>query len=285
MVTSQKLLLLALIRDYKYYRLNQNIGQIGFAIGTGRCGTKFIHTILSQHKAIKSTHERTPLNDTFHRYCKWYELNIDNCGFLETKKRLIIQDLQKFKFSFESSAYLSLSIFELNNYFNCKFILLIRNPINVINSYIRKGWYNHEFYLNNHNSIPSFQPDNKHFHHFLGRTLPKGEEFEMWNNLTQVGKLAWYWKTLNLRVLRQFEDIDNKYYRIQKLEEFDHKAYQKICDFFQINPELSLKKFNEISNSKPNSNNIQKEKKIWNKKEKNDFEFILDSETLKYLGY
>ena len=115
--------------------------KINFAIGTGRCGTKFLYKVLDLEPNVASVHERNPLNETFHRYCKWYDIPVDHEGFLHTKEQEIQADLDQFDCSFEASAHLSLSVEELYQRFNAKFILLVRSPHEVVNSYLRKGWY------------------------------------------------------------------------------------------------------------------------------------------------
>jgi len=112
--------------------------RIAFAVGTGRCGTKFICRVLELEKSVASVHERNPPSDTFHRYCKWYGISVDHEGFLAAKKREIESDLETFDYSFESSAYLSLSVIELYERFNAKFILLVRKPHEVVASRSRR---------------------------------------------------------------------------------------------------------------------------------------------------
>jgi hypothetical protein len=46
--------------------------RVGFAIGTGRCGTLFLYEVMGSEPAVASSHERNPENEAFHRYCKWH---------------------------------------------------------------------------------------------------------------------------------------------------------------------------------------------------------------------
>ena len=70
--------------------------QVAFAIGSGRCGTNFMYKLMEKHREVISTHERLPLNDTFMRYVKWYDLNVDLGGCVEVKRKLIQNDLVSF---------------------------------------------------------------------------------------------------------------------------------------------------------------------------------------------
>jgi hypothetical protein len=238
--------------------------EVTFAVGTGRCGTNFLHKVLKGEPGTASHHERSAFNDTFHRYCKWYDLPVDNAGFLEVKRAGIAEDLEANERSFESSAFLSLSIQELYEAFDAKFVLLVRAPEKVVNSYIKKGWYRDYVFQDDPDKIPSYQPDMKEFHHFLGRTLPRGEEYERWKNYSRVGKLAWYWETLNARVLQQFEHIPESHKRIEKIEELDFGRFEKLCEFIGFKPKIRKTSYDSIVESKPNRIGRVKRLDDWN---------------------
>ena len=85
-------------------------------------------------------------------------------------------------------------------------MLLLRAPEQVVNSYLAKGWYQHPFVRENPDRPPSFQPGEE-FHHFLGRLVPSGEAFTSWQEMSRVGKLAWYWNALNAAVLEQLRAL------------------------------------------------------------------------------
>ncbi len=257
--------------------------QIVFAIGTGRCGTKFLSKVLQQESTVASCHERHPLSDTFHRFCKWYGLQVDHGGFLQTKQESIDEDLKVHQISFESSAYLSLSVEELYEKFNAKFILLVRRPDKVVNSYIRKGWYNNPIHITESDKIPSFQR-NDQFHHFLGRTLPKGSEFERWKDMTRVGKLSWYWNTLNKEVIRQFKNISSENFIALRLEDLDYRCYRHLSEFIGFKTVHSEKSYSHIVQSKPNAFATTPPLSSWNEKAFNEFESEVQ-EMANYFSY
>lgn len=244
--------------------------QVAFAIGTGRCGTKFIAELLKLEPKVASVHERNPLNETFHRYCKWYNLPVDNEGFLYQKQLEINQDFKTYNISFESSAYLSFSIQELYERFNAKFILMIRHPIDVINSYLKKGWYSNDFIIKDTNKAIGYQ-QNDLFHHFLGRTTPQGNYFKEWNKMTRTGKLAWFWKTLNLSILEQFEKLPEQNRRVQKLEDFNYDNYKEIAKFVGYKHKVTKREFLKLSSSKPNTLNIKSKYNDWSEIEKEEY--------------
>ena len=67
--------------------------RVGFAVGTGRCGTTFLAEVVSHETRVASTHQRNDLSEAFHRYSKWYGLNVDDEGFLAEEERAIRADL------------------------------------------------------------------------------------------------------------------------------------------------------------------------------------------------
>ncbi|WP_330202767.1 hypothetical protein [Cyanobacterium sp. Dongsha4] len=266
------------------YKQNSQIdSNVGFAIGTGRCGTNFLAKLIELEPYVKSTHERNALNETFHRYCKWYDLPVDNEGFLQTKETEILEDLKKHDYSFEASAFLSVSVKDLYERFGAKFLLLVRSPEKVINSYLVKGWYKDKFIQKNHDLGLGYQK-NKSFHHFLGRPAPIGDKFTKWQTMTRVGKLAWYWNELNFRVINLFEQIPKEYWKIQKLEEFDYQSYIEIANFFGFQPKVTVKQFDNLTNKKPNGFIEVPTIKDWTDQEKLEFEREVQS-MAKYFDY
>ncbi|AFY78755.1 MAG: hypothetical protein IGR93_00115 [Hydrococcus sp. C42_A2020_068] len=247
-------------------------GRVVFAIGTGRCGTEFISRVINLEPNVSSVHERNPLNETFHRYCKWYGLPVDSEGFLQTKEGEIQQDLENHFFSFEASAHLSLSIQELYDRFNAKFLLLIRSPERVVNSYLQKGWYEKPVIRANPNLAPGYQDYCTSFHHSLGRIMPSGEKFLQWNQMSRIGKIAWYWNALNARVLEQFERIPETHWRIEKLEDLSYSRYLEIAEFFGFQSAIAPEIYEQLSLRRPNAKSRVPTIATWNSTEISEFE-------------
>lgn len=258
-------------------------GRVGFAIGTGRCGTYFIHRALAMEPSVSSVHERNVLNEAFHRYCKWYGLRVDHAGFLRTKHNEILEDLGRYSFSFESSAHLSLSILELFQELEAKFLLLIRSPEKVVNSYLHKGWYCEDYVRADPNLALGYQ-DTPSFHHFLGRIVPFGERYEQWRTLTRVGKLAWYWSALNEAVLSQFDQMPPSHWKVVKLEELDHPCYQQVVEFFGLETALERSRYDLLARSRPNKREGKPTIIDWSDQEVTEFEQEVASTAMK-LGY
>lgn len=220
------------------------------AIGTGRCGTQFLKEVMQTERDVYACHESDPLNEAFHRYCQWNRLPVDDGGFLEIKRREIEAAHRDGKIFFESSAYLSLSIGKLFDAFRPRFVLITRNPIDTVNSLWAKGWYEIDYHKQNENAAVGYHAVGAP-HHFFSRLVPRGPEFNDWQTLCRIGKLAWYWSTLHREILTQFEQLPERDRTIVQLEQFDHPAYLRLAEFARLRPRLSARRFLEIAAARP----------------------------------
>lgn len=244
---------------------------VGFAVGTGRCGTKFLAEVLARDPEIASHHERNPFNDTFYRYCKWYGFDVDPAGFLAVKRRGIEEDLRKARYSFEASGFLSLALEELHNAFGAQIVAMVRRPNRVVASYLQKGWYENEPILDDPNRPPTKQQVAMP-HHFLGRTMPKGAEFERWRSLTRVGKIAWYWSRLNRALVEQAEKLPKGAVRFQKLGTLDYAAYRELCGFLGAPANLTEAQFASKRERPANASKVSRRVIDWDATERAEFE-------------
>jgi hypothetical protein len=155
------------------------------------------------------------------------------------------RDLVNHQFSFESSCHLSLSIDELERRFAPRIALLVRHPRKVVKSHITKGWYDGPVVQRRPELALGYQAG-RQFHHFLGRITPRGPDLDAWNQLTRVGKLAWFWATLNQAVIDQAAKLPPERYRLYRLEDFDYGAYRDFARFVGFTPEVTPKKFDDV---------------------------------------
>lgn len=244
-------------------------GRVSFAVGTGRCGTHFIARLVEEEPEVAAVHERDPLLQAFHRYCKWYDLPVDDEGFLQAMEAEIRRDLARYRYSFESSPTLALSITELDARFAPKFVLLVRNPFDVVKSYLHKGWYAAPIVQKRPDLALGYQRSRR-FQHFLGRVVPRGEQFEAWNRLSRVGKLAWYWAALNAAVLRKAEHIPPDRWRVYRIEEFDYARYLEFAAYIGFTPHLTKKTFDRIRASRPGAQR-RMPPAVWSRQEWREF--------------
>jgi len=244
-----------------------------FAIGTGRCGTLFLYRLMDSESRVASSHERNPDNEAFHRYCKWNNLPVDDEGFLFAKEQEIQSDLQELDFSFEASPYLSLSVRDLHERFGSKFILLIRRPDRVVSSFVHKGFYRLPYNVKNPALAAGYQEQPRNpVHTFFARISPRGDDFTAWNEMTPVGKVAWFWKAYNQRTLELLEELPDNSYRLLQIEDLDYANYIDLTNFLGISSTLTQTDFDSFRTSRPhafwNKRNIDQ----WSSQEIDEFE-------------
>ena len=248
---------------------------VSFSVGTGRCGTRFLYELLRREPGVAASHERNRTGEAFHRYCEWFALPVDREGFYWAKRNEILSDLEKNYHSHESSAYLSLSIIDLYERFDAKFIFLIRSPDKVVNSYMRKGWFKEDYVRSDNNLALGYQSFD-HMHHFFSRSIvPSGQEFEVWKELGRVGKIAWYWMALNEKIIEQLRKLPDERYLVVRLEDFDYSTYKKVVSFLELKTVLSKEEFDKISTSRPNSLPSVVQVYDWSEKDIREFQNIV----------
>jgi hypothetical protein len=228
--------------------------KLNFSIvtGTGRCGTQFIARLLARSGGVITRHDPNPLNLTFHRYAKWYNLPIDEENFFNTKLNEIEEDLKNGRLSVHSSAHMAFSIEALNKRFACKIVILYRHPADVVNSYLGKGYYLEHYHWSDVSNAIGYQDIGKAPHHFFGRIIPNDSFFSDWQKLTRTGKIAWMWSAVNREIGRQLADIPESRVFVSKIEDFDYERYIGLCSFMDIQP-VGEAVFNDLRGSRVNT--------------------------------
>jgi hypothetical protein len=252
--------------------MNEFEGRVAFCVGTGRCGTTFLAQLGEREPDVASSHERLRLGATFHMFCKWHGIAIDSEGFLRDREDAIRQDLTNHQFSFECSALLSHSLEELFERFRARFLLLVRNPAAVVASFAVRGWFLKPCARKDASLPPSYR-EGEEPRHFLGRNIPHGVEFERWSQLTQIGRLAWFWKARNSAILEQFRRLPASHCRVERLEDLDFARYQEIAGFLGWESRLDAGTFGELAHTRPNAGpNPPRRFTDWNAIEGAEFE-------------
>jgi hypothetical protein len=249
------------------------IGKVGFAIGTGRCGTLFLHQVMEKEPDVASSHERNPENEAFQRYCKWNSLPVDDEGFLATKEKEILADLEQRHFSFEASPYLSLSVRELHERFGAKFLFLIRRPDGVVSSFVHKGFYRNPYLMRDLDLAAGYQDQSpERFFTYFARISPRGDFFQTWNDMTQVGKVAWFWKAYNERTLALIEALPAECYRVVRIEDLDYPKYQELSKFMGFEPKVIQADFDDLRVARPHAFWRKRGLDQWTEQEMREFE-------------
>jgi len=247
--------------------------KVGFTIGTGRCGTLFLYQVMDREPDVASSHERNPENEGFQRYCRWHRLPVDDEGFLATKAKEIAADLERRNYSFEASPYLSLSVKELHERFGAKFLFLIRRPDGVVTSFVHKGFYRKAYMVRDPDLATGYQDQSPEpFFTFFARICPRGDFFRTWNEMTQVGKVAWFWKSFNERTLEALQELPQESYRLVRIEDLDFRKYCELCDFLGFQAKVTQGDFDSLRESKPHAFWRKRNVDQWTEQEVHEFE-------------
>ena len=226
----------------------------GFAIGTGRCGTVFLYEVIAKEPEVASSHERNPENESFQRYCRWHRLPVDNEGFLATKEREIRADLENHAYSFEASPYLALSARELHERFGARFIFLVRRPDRVVTSFVHKGFYSRPYAVQDTELATGYQDQSpEKFFSFFARVSPRGEFFRTWNDMTPVGKVAWFWRAYNERTLETLSTLPSECHRTVRIEDLDYAKYVELTRFLGFDAKVTRDDFEAHRDSRPHA--------------------------------
>jgi hypothetical protein len=259
-------------------------GRVGFCVGTGRCGTTFLSALAGQEPEVAASHERLRLAATFHMFCKWNGIPVDSEGFLLDREEAIRSDLVAHRFSFECSALLSHSLEELFERFRARFLLLVRNPADTVASFSARGWFVKPIARKDHNRIPSYR-EGEEPRHFLGRNTPRGAEFERWTQLTQIGKLAWFWQARNRAILDQFRRLPAAHCRVERLEDLCLERYREVAEFLGWQSRIEATTFSQLAGARLNTGpNPPRSKATWTPLEVSEFETEV-AELAQSLGY
>jgi hypothetical protein len=247
--------------------------RVGFAIGTGRCGTVFLYEVVAKEPGVASSHERNPENEAFQRYCKWHRLPVDDEGFLAAKEREIREDLEQNIYSFEASPYLALSARELHERFGAKFIFLVRRPDRVVTSFVHKGFYSKPYAVRDLDLATGYQDQApERFFTFFARICPRGEFLRTWNEMTPVGKVAWFWKAYNERTLEVLSSLPAESYRTVRIEDLDHAKYVELMRFLGFEAKVTHADFDTLRDSRPHAFWRKRSIDQWSSREIGEFE-------------
>ena len=266
-----------LIKYQNFQRKDNNVLSLSF--GSGRSGQNWFSKIFNSHPNWVGTCERFADYEAFYRYICYYNLPISKNGFIDLIELSSKRDIAKYQNSFISSPYFSFGIEELTNRLKPNSIFFnIRNPIKTVESLYNKGWYQN---LNNQKEInsPLIDITDSQYRSF-SRIIPKGEYLKEWLSLSRIGKITWFWSTVNKTIYDKFNNIQNidKYY--VKLEDVNqnYDIYEKLSKKFNFKNKMTESQFYKVLNKAPNNDtNLNHVYKNWNNVEKKEFENIINS--------
>ena len=263
--------------NYKdFQRTDQN--KLALSFSAGRSGQNWFAKIFNSHNNWVGSCERYPEYESFFRYATYYNLPINKDGFYDLMELSYKRDMALYQNSFIASPYLSFNVKEITEKLLADYIFFnIRNPVETIESFHKKGWY---LYFDKIENLQSPLIDiTTNQHRSFSRIIPTGKDLEKWKNLTRIGKISFFWATINKAIYEDFKKINNidKYYI--KLEDINQNyfIYENLAEKFSFKEKLKKDKFLNIINKAPNKGSNEKYYyKNWTDLEKKEFSSIIN---------
>ena len=94
----------------------------------------------------------------------------------------------------------------------------------------------------------------------FSRIVPYEEFYNEWLSLTRVGKITWFWATINKSIfdgLHKIENIDKFFLKLEDIDQ-NYNFYQNMSIKFNFENKLSKKEFYNVINKAPNKSLIDK---------------------------
>jgi hypothetical protein len=263
-----------LIKYENVQKKKNNKFVISFA--AGRSGQNWLAKLFNSHPNWVGACERFADYESFYRYISYYNLPIDKEALFKLFELASKRDMAKYQNTFISSPYFSFGVEELTRRLNPDYLFFqIREPIATIESMYRKGWYNNSYYFNTSSPLIEIE-------HGLGATfsriIPHDEYLDDWIKLTRIGKITWFWSTINKAIYDDFKKIKNIEKVTIRLEDINQNfnIYEHLSDKFDFENKMTEKQFHSVINKAPNRGPSDKYKyKDWNISEKTEFEDIV----------
>ena len=266
-----------LIKYQNFKKKNDNSFALSF--GAGRSGQNWFSKIFNSHSNWIGTCERFSQYESFYRYMCYYNLPIYRDGFIKLIDLSSKRDMAKHQNSFISSPYLSFGVKELTDKLKPDYIFFnIRNPIQTVESFYNKGWYKN---FDNQKEINSPLIDiSESQYRSFSRIVPKSKFLKEWLSLTRIGKITWFWATINKAIYLDFNKIQNVNKFFVRLEDINqnYTFYEKLSKKFNFENKMTENQFYNVLNKAPNNDtNLNYTYKNWTNLEKKEFENIVEN--------
>ncbi len=195
-----------------------------FVLSTGRCGTKFLHSLLSQNEQIQSYHEAFPNLQYFPNYAFHHQTQKELLVKMIAAARmeLILDAFNNNKIFFESNHCLTFFSPALAELFKrSKFIHLIRHPGDFVVSAIKKGWHKNDSIWEE------------------GRI--KAADRKDWEDRSQIEKLAWTWFATNHYIQEFGRSLASDRFTVFRIEDIysDQNAIDRLQQFIGVTAGLA----------------------------------------------
>lgn len=254
--------------------------QLILSFAAGRSGQRWTNKIFTSHQNCNGACERFPDFEAYYRFVTWNKLPIDLSGFYDLLEKASDYDWQNADISIHSSPYFAFGIEELTKKLKPDYLFFhLRKPEDVINSNYLKGWYAGDFLHLEKDKVLGIQPLNlTYLHRNLGRIYPKDDFWDEWTQLTQIGKISWYYTTLNTYLYEKFKKLTNTKQWFFKLSDIDqnYDYYRFLAQKFELSPLLSKKEYLLLKGKMKNKGAKRRNISDWTSQEKKEYERFVD---------
>ena len=255
---------------------NMNLpGNLVFVVSTGRSGSKAIASLLNQHSEVHAIHDS---------YLQFGRYAVDKL-YGQIKSSELRQTLHD---TFDGLSYinkpnhvqsdqkLGALISELAQIFpKAKFVWLIRNLEEFVNSAYPRGWFDNSEFSYPTNSLEFQRPKHKPAKYYAAYRVngsKTGEVSEtVWKSMTAFERNCWYWRFWNKLIEKQLKELESNRFITVNLKDLSSKL-DHIQEFIGVAPEeLEVKKYNQAFYKKLTTEDWNKEMKEISKKYTTDF--------------
>lgn len=215
-----------------------------------RSGTMWLCDIFGDHDNATGITERDFEAESFYRYIKYNNLSIDTAGIITMIKHGIIEDWKKGDVALVFSPFFSHGLKELYDILRpTRIIIGINDPQFTVQSMYNKGFFKHYYVRDNADKALGFQPAfQQSWSYLFGRLVPNGDFYQTWQDLTRIGKIAWWGNMVTMEIDRQLKHIPDDKVFLFHLKDADqnYEYYKKMASDFGLAPLLSEKHFLSI---------------------------------------
>lgn len=241
---------------------------------TSRSGTKWLCDIFAAHPNATGSPERSFDAASFYRYIRYNDLPIDTAGVMAILKYGIIQDWKKGDIALVFSPHFSHGLTELYEVLKPeRIIFALNDPEFTVQSIYNKGFFSQRYVRSRTDRALGFQPAlGTRWGVSFGRLVPNGPEYDSWNRLTRVGKIAWWGNMVTLEIGRQLSKLPSEVTDIFHLKHADQNYawYKELANRYGLAPLLDEKSFLAIKKKRfKKSDNVKHE---WSSLERAEFE-------------
>lgn len=243
---------------------------------SARTATRTLCSVFEAHDNAKGVTERDTIPESYYRYIKYNNLQIDTAGIITLIKKGIIEDWKSADISLVFSPYFSHSLHELYKELRPhKIMFAINDPEFTVQSIYNKGIFSNDYIQNDEEKALGYQPSlDDRWSHYFGRITPLGRsEYRRWNNLTRIGKVSWWGNKLTKDIYNQLKKFPKEEVFIFNPSEADkdyYSYYKKIATEFNLKPVLTKKRIDQIRGK--GFKKIHNTKHNWSEKEQMEFE-------------